>query len=510
DLGAVVGDVNEKVALVDKRATVALVDCDSFQFEVGEEIFYCDVGIPLYQPPELQGKSYRGLRRTRNHDVFGLAVLIFQLLFFGRHPFAGVPVSGDVLPLEEAIRSFRFAWSSEAARRGIQQPPNTLPLSVLTERLAVYFERAFGPEGPSHGRPKAKAWANALEEYQRQLKRCQKNSAHAHIGVSCPICALEESINASYFSNLPVPGPRGPAAGLKEYATELYKIEEAAKELTEWLKSLPAFGRYPCAPEPEFYFHKLSPRPVSLPVQRPGIWKRVMIWLTAGRNEWADEYRKERDKRHKVLIDARWRYAEAIKAWRKAWEARPDPEHKKNQLEKKRDDLSVIVGQTRKLLERLEELQKSQDQKYRNAALQKYLRGKRIRSAGIPGIGRVRSQYLVGYGIETAADIEEGRLASVTQLGPKLRQRLFEWRRKCEAAFPFRVPTDTEIRTAWQAFAASLAQAQQLKAQAAGVRAELERLAAEEPQRAQAFAELEQLAREVAQAHLDFRIVEGS
>lgn len=61
------------------------------EFSHASGVFHCDVGVPLWTPPELQGRDFRGLTRTKNHDRFGLAVLMFQLLFMGRHPFAGVP-----------------------------------------------------------------------------------------------------------------------------------------------------------------------------------------------------------------------------------------------------------------------------------------------------------------------------------------------------------------------------------------------------------------------------------
>ena len=85
--GHVVGDINENVVMVSPRALAVLIDCDSFQVSHAGEDFLCEVGVPHYTPPELQGKSFRGIKRTPNHDGFGLAVLIFQLLLMGRHPF---------------------------------------------------------------------------------------------------------------------------------------------------------------------------------------------------------------------------------------------------------------------------------------------------------------------------------------------------------------------------------------------------------------------------------------
>ena len=88
--GHVVGDVSrsEHDLLVGPDGTVMLIDCNLFQISAAE-LFTCDVGVPLFTPPELQSENFRGLRRTANHDRFGVAVLLFHLLFMGRHPFAG-------------------------------------------------------------------------------------------------------------------------------------------------------------------------------------------------------------------------------------------------------------------------------------------------------------------------------------------------------------------------------------------------------------------------------------
>lgn len=76
--------MNERNLLVSTHdATVRIIDCDSFQVRAGSQLFVCEVGVPLYTPPELQGAALG--ERTVVHDLFGLAVVIFQLLFVGGH-----------------------------------------------------------------------------------------------------------------------------------------------------------------------------------------------------------------------------------------------------------------------------------------------------------------------------------------------------------------------------------------------------------------------------------------
>lgn len=107
--GCVIGDINHSGVLISDEAKVALIDADSFQVTDGSRRHLCRVGVPEYTPPELQGINLGNVARTTNHDAFGLAVVVFQLLAMGRHPFVGAYVKGD-LPLPQAIAENRFAY----------------------------------------------------------------------------------------------------------------------------------------------------------------------------------------------------------------------------------------------------------------------------------------------------------------------------------------------------------------------------------------------------------------
>ncbi|MFN7471214.1 MAG: protein kinase domain-containing protein, partial [Roseiflexaceae bacterium] len=94
--GYVLGDVNFKNALFNDDALITIVDCDSMQVtDAAGVVHRCLVGVPEYTPADLQGVDFSQVSRTKNHDAFGLAVLIFQLLMQGFHPFAGKPRPGE-------------------------------------------------------------------------------------------------------------------------------------------------------------------------------------------------------------------------------------------------------------------------------------------------------------------------------------------------------------------------------------------------------------------------------
>jgi DNA-binding helix-hairpin-helix protein with protein kinase domain len=202
--GHVVGDVNQKNLMVSKKGIVALVDCDSFQVREGARIFRCAVGVPEYTPPELHGKRFSELDRNANHDVFGLAIMIFHLLMMGRHPFAGVPQGSDDIPIEKAIQGYLYAYSRNVNR--LKQPPHVPPLLMLDASTRDLFERAFR----SLQRPTATEWRGVLDDSMAGLQRCKNDRKHSYPAAagSCPWCRLIAVDRLMFF----VPTSQGTAS----------------------------------------------------------------------------------------------------------------------------------------------------------------------------------------------------------------------------------------------------------------------------------------------------------
>ena len=199
--GHVIGDVNQGNVVVSRQATVRLIDCDSFQITHLGRTYPCRVGVPLFTPPELQGRKLDEVVRTAEHDRFGLAVLIFHLLFMGRHPFAGRHAE-RAIPVETALREGLFAFGREGLRSGFEAPPYSLQLREVTPAVATLFERAFGREASEGApRPTAGQWAATLEGLERCLVSCCDDPRHAHAngGGSCPWCRIENDGGPSFF-----------------------------------------------------------------------------------------------------------------------------------------------------------------------------------------------------------------------------------------------------------------------------------------------------------------------
>lgn len=208
--GHVMGDVNQGNCVVTADGTVKLIDCDSYGIKTADKAYACEVGVTTHIPPELQGKNLRNVIRTENHDNFGLAVIIFQLLFLGRHPFAGNYLGAEDKSLEEAIRQHLFVYGKDAEAKKVVRPPGTLPLSAVSPQIAELFEQAFSELfehafSSTNVRPKPRQWVESLEHLAENLQQCLLNPGHVFYSKFssefslCPWCEIEGNTGLMLF-----------------------------------------------------------------------------------------------------------------------------------------------------------------------------------------------------------------------------------------------------------------------------------------------------------------------
>ena len=96
EAGYVIGDVNHTNILVRQDGKLFIIDIDSIQAKDPQtgETHRCTVGKEDFTPPRLIGQRFEDVDRTAQDDLFGLAVLIFQLLMNGSHPYDPVDQAG--------------------------------------------------------------------------------------------------------------------------------------------------------------------------------------------------------------------------------------------------------------------------------------------------------------------------------------------------------------------------------------------------------------------------------
>ncbi len=197
ECGYVVGDLNESNVLVTSQGLVTLIDVDSFQTPSADRLYRCRVGRPEYTPPELQGVAFADVDRLPQHDAFALAVLIFQLLMQGIHPFAGTSSGGnepDSIAARIAAGHWPYAW----LRTGpIQPSPHAPPWFVLPPSVQELLHRCFeDAHSEPDVRPSAAQWRHALEEAEHELTTCPHDAQHVYhrrLDV-CPWCSLPSAL----------------------------------------------------------------------------------------------------------------------------------------------------------------------------------------------------------------------------------------------------------------------------------------------------------------------------
>ena len=295
--GCVIGDINPPGILVAKDATVALVDADSFQFSHGGQQFLCTVGVPDYTPPELQGQSFHGVVRTQQHDAFGLAVILFQVLMMGRHPFDGVPDTGEAPLMGERIQRRLYPHIPERPT-GMQPPPGLPALTEFSGTLADLFARAFTTQGNTP-RPDALQWVTALEHFEKTLRRCRTDRRHhyPHESTTCPWCQMEEQLGNQLF---PRPGQVIPTAQTAPAPANLTQKRFRSKRPRRFIMRLAitaavALGLYHLAAS---YLASLSPTQIlanqakqHLPTWVTGTHQKLQPKLDAARQQgqhWVD------------------------------------------------------------------------------------------------------------------------------------------------------------------------------------------------------------------------------
>jgi DNA-binding helix-hairpin-helix protein with protein kinase domain len=420
-LTCVIGDVNHSGFLVSDKATSTLIDCDSFQIVAANKKFLCQVGTPEYTPPELQGARFDRVERTKNHDNFGLAVLVFQILFMGRHPFSGRYQGPGDMPLERAIGEYRFAYSAQTSATKILPPPGAPVLTDFPPYIAQAFESAFGRAGPN-GRPPAAQWVSLLETLEKELIACTADPTHRHVqGKPCPWCRMEQSypgfvafisapagvfiptyVNISEIAAI-IRGIRdpGPTPNLQTVIVAPTNLSAAAPQagLISNLNFRAYIGGGASAVGAISIFFGGAAVLPGLAILGLGILANVLV---------PKELKRLRQERSQA--EALWRAAQDV------WEKQSGTQQfvdAKGQTDSLIRSLSDLPAEEQRQLQILE-------QKKRENQLTHYLERFAIANAKIPKIGSARKAVLRSFGIETAADVDQRKISAIQGFGPTL------------------------------------------------------------------------------------------
>ena len=444
ELGVVIGDINESVALIDQNGLVTIIDSNSFQYRRGGQLYRCIVGKSEYTPPELQGQSLGKLDRTVNHDAFGLAVIIFEILFMGRHPFAGTYKGvGDQLSISKAIQEGRFAYSPQKSITKMEPPPHVPVLADIPLEVADAFQRAFGsPALKSPIRPTAAEWVPLLERMDKGTIECKANPAHyfSRSAASCPWCRFESGTGSVLFvaqhtasrssfdliavlakiERVESPGSAPNLVSLLSVNAQQLKPSTVARDFRTRLWTRKAAG--------------LAAAGLALLLMLNRMGWGFFLLIPAGIMLFGEASGLEAIRRQRAKAQSDWK--SSLEIWnRTAGAGRFD--EKRDGLLKTAASYRALPSVERDMLQKLE-LRKSELQK------QKHLESHKLSKATIDSIGDGRKMTLRSFGIESAWDVNSTKIMAVPGFGPALSKKLTDWRRRIEVAFKFNpnIPTD--------------------------------------------------------------------
>lgn len=441
----VIGDLNEANALVSPDGDVRLIDVDSFQVKTDSCLVPCEVARPEYLAPELHGFSLDDRERFPTGDRFSLAVLLFQVLALGRHPFAGRPREAGSTPvaLEEAMRLGWFPYAPESPL----MPTAGFDWNYLSPRTQSLFIEAF--TRPPEQRPFAAEWGEALTEEEHWQIPCARATMHTYFGghTECAWCAMESRWKTAIFA--PRETNIEPGVPLSES-----EIESLATEISG-------------IPVPDIY--RLDPVPLP---NRPWAWRFVAIAITAWvmmlgitplMSDWGMTWGivlaaaavggyglvklsertpfQVRGRKGKLMVEAR--------RIEDDWGVSADPEL----FLERRDTLMLLLDRYRKLRTNDPEILRGYQSQMLEPQLNAYLNKYSVLVADSPSVHRSTLTRMHLAGVSSAADINRKNLRGFSLLQQGI-DELIEWRLNLEQQYwnsvAGRLPTEAEeaIQTA--------------------------------------------------------------
>lgn len=162
----IMGDTNPTNILVTSDGEVILIDCDSFQIQRNSTEYYA--------ADRQSSSSSTTLEVSIANDLINMAVLIFQLLMQGAHPFAGRNRSNIVKSKE--LRAQRIFIFDHPAYQPINGTPsfNCLPASIQSLFINAFTNQPHNP-------PNAVEWVKTLKSISSQLVQCSNDNNHYHV-----------------------------------------------------------------------------------------------------------------------------------------------------------------------------------------------------------------------------------------------------------------------------------------------------------------------------------------
>lgn len=162
----ILGDINPSNILIVSPKEVYFVDTDSYQIEE----FPCPVGTINFTAPEIQGKHFASFLRSKGHENYAIATLLFMIMIPGKPPYSQ---QGGSNPMENITRMDFSYPLGDSSNKKTPDGPWRYIWSHLPYSIKEAFYNTFRKEGnyaTEATRLSVDAWLSHFIYYRKLLK----------------------------------------------------------------------------------------------------------------------------------------------------------------------------------------------------------------------------------------------------------------------------------------------------------------------------------------------------
>jgi len=167
DAGLIIGDIAPANFRVDDAGAFYCIDKDSYQLRLSHHLHRCPVLTQRYAPPEQINGPPSDIERTAEHLRFSMAVLLYECLTIGLHPYQRTWGDDPVANLKEGKTAM-----GGVRVRGWLPPVRWERYAALHPAVTRCCVQTFldGHANPS-ARPTLEAWRKALQRHIAWLQQ---------------------------------------------------------------------------------------------------------------------------------------------------------------------------------------------------------------------------------------------------------------------------------------------------------------------------------------------------
>lgn len=160
-LNVLIGDINPLNILMNEDRSIFFVDCDSYQIDG----YPCPVGSVNFTAPEIHemhSHSFEKFLRTKEHELFSVATLLFMIFMPGKSPYSHQGGENGAANIKK--KHFPYAIGEQHSDRA-PNGPWQFCWSHLTYDIKAAFHKSFHGKFSASERVSLDEWLKLIQDY---------------------------------------------------------------------------------------------------------------------------------------------------------------------------------------------------------------------------------------------------------------------------------------------------------------------------------------------------------